>query len=215
VKLLMAVLAVGLMACGSDSPTAPTPTPPLVPSDAPRLTGVVLDDRGAPIAGATVSAALGSSDETDEQGRFFVTTNAPDGVYFGLDVYKPGYEGRHHTYVRGPTEVITLHDVIRLPVGESVRVTIGPNDPVGGELEYRYRIVRIVSSTPTHLDVSVASDDGAAPDWMFNRGPCCPSPPSVVASIEDVGAELVAYLRVPWWPLVSRTYTVTTSRMGR
>jgi hypothetical protein len=173
---------------------------------------VVLDDRGAPIAGVSVFAPTGTADETDEKGLFYVTSNAPAGAYFGLTVYKAGYEPQNLS-IRGPTEVITLHDIVRLPVGESIRVVVGPNESVDPDWEYHYRRIRVVSSAPTTVELSVAAADGRTPDWVLHdRGTCCPSPPSVVTSIDDVGAELFVTLRSPF--SVSRTYTLTTKRLG-
>jgi hypothetical protein len=171
----------------------------------------VLDDRGAPIAGVSVNAPTGTADETDQNGLFHVTSNAPPGAYFGLTVYKPGYE-LQNLFVRGPTEVLTLHDIVRLPVGESIRVTVDSTESVDPELTYHYRRIRVISSTPTGVELSVTAADGGTPDWVLHQGPCCPSPPSIVTSIDDVGAELVVQFNVPF--LGSRTYTLTTRRLG-
>jgi hypothetical protein len=175
---------------------------------------VVLDDRGAPIAGASVFAPTGTADETDDRGLFYVTSTAPYGAYFGLSVYKTGYEPQN-LFVRGPTEVVTLHDIVRLPVGESIRITMGANESVDPDVEYRYRRVRIVSSTPTAVELSVTAADGGTPDWELEKGPCCPSPPTVVTSIDDVGVELVAWFRDSFWNPVHRTYTLSTRRVGQ
>ena len=183
-------LAVSLLACGSEYPTAPIPPSSTLSSPAPtpqepppRLTGVVQDDRGAPIAGVVVHANLGTDDETDDQGRFEVTTSAPAGVYFGVQIRKTGYE-YISTFLQGPTAIITLHDFIRLPAGESLRLTISPYDSVGppGDVEYRFRSIRVVSQTPTGVELRVVADDGGAVDWFCYAGPPgCPPSSNVTA----------------------------------
>ena len=129
-KSLVAVgLAVGLVGCGSTSPTAPTavqssasvpdptpsptpsPTPTPTPTPTPKvnlITGVVQDALGRPVVDVKVSAGAGSSDDTDAEGRFAVTTSAPIGASVHFTVYKEGYKYKE-LFVTGPTVVITLY----------------------------------------------------------------------------------------------------------
>jgi hypothetical protein len=153
-----------------------------------RLTGIVLDDRGAPITGVRVSAPSGKADETT------------------------GYEPQNLA-VRGPTEVIKLHDLVGLPVGESIRFTVGPIESVDLDWEYHYRRIRVASTTPTGVELSVTAADGNSPRWWLPPGLCCESPPSVVTSIDDVGTALVMYFYSPFG--IARTYTLTTRRLGQ
>jgi hypothetical protein len=214
IKLIVAVgAAIGVTACGGQSPTVPlasttmTSSSPFSPA-APRLTGIVQDDRGAPIAAATVYAYLGSTVQTDSQGLFYMPINAPGGASFGLVVSKEGYEPQPHLWVSGPTEIITLHDVIRLPVGESIRLTVGPKESADPDLEYHYRAIRVVSSSPVQLELRVVAADGAPPDWWVHEGPCCPTPSTLVKSM---GTELPVGFKSPFG--ASRTYTLTTTKL--
>lgn len=214
IKLIAAVaMSVGLGACGSQSPTVPvastttTASGPFSPL-APRLTGLVQDDRGAPISGATVYAFLGSNVETDSQGRFYMPINAPDGAFFAVEVSKQGYEPQWHLWVSGPTEILTLHDLIRLPVGDSIRLTVGPKDSTDPDIEYQTRTLKVVSSSPVQVELRVATADGAPPDWYVHEGPCCPTPSTVVKSM---GTELPIEFYSP--VRQSRTYTLTTRKI--
>jgi hypothetical protein len=73
-----------------------------------RITGVVQDALGRPVGDVKVSAGAGSSDDTDAEGRFAVTTNAPIGASVHFTVYKEGYKYKE-LFVTGPTVVITLY----------------------------------------------------------------------------------------------------------
>jgi hypothetical protein len=214
IKLIAVVgVTIELAACGGESPTVPvasattTSSSPFSPL-APRLTGIVQDDRGAPVAAATVYAFLGSTVQTDSQGRFYMPINAPDRASFGLEVFKDGYEAQPHLWVSGPTEIVTLHDIVRLPVGESIRLTIGPKESTDPDLEYQYRTIRVVSNTSAQVELRVVAADGAPPDWWVHEGPCCPTPSTVVKSM---GTELPIGFKSPF--RVSRTYTLTTRKL--
>ncbi len=134
--------------------------------------------------------------------------NAPDKAFFGLEASKEGYEPQWHMWVSGPTEIVTLHDLIRLPLGNSIRLTVGPNDSTDPDIEYQSRTIRVVSSAPAQVELQVVAADGGTPDWYVHEGPCCPAPSTVVKSM---GTELPIGFRSPFRE--SRTYTLTTRKL--
>ena len=122
-------LAIAVAAC--DTPVTPTPgNPPSPPPPAPqtdrRVTGVVRDIQGQPIAGALVRSFAGTVFSGDD-GRYDVSIGSA--TVASLSASKTGYESTDQ-YVSGDAKDLVLHEIVRISVGESINVTVGLNDSI-------------------------------------------------------------------------------------
>ena len=177
-----------------------------------HLTGVVRDGRGNPVAGATVTAFQGGSAVSNAAGEFEITFLRTS----GLQVTKPGYEptwGGGIHFQTGHWNPV-LHEVIRIPVGGSVQMTVTPDDAIRSYRDdffdgnYRARIVRIDVRARMRVQLQLAADDGGHAVLCIQNSACYESFP--VAIPADAGAEMVAELMNGPYPKTSRTFTLTT-----
>ena len=187
-SLVVACLALAVVAGdeGSSAPATPAGH---------RITGMVHDDEGIPVAGAAVTVYPGPHHVvTDATGRFEVTQAQPDTIE--VFVAKPGYEPIWR-FFSAPAIDIVLHDIVRIAVGQSTRVTIGPTDGVGGaDNEYLIRVVRVTGNARVPVVGVIADDNGPVNYWI------------------RAGTELEVEIRIPWNAASSRTFTVITAAMG-
>ena len=207
-------LASACVGCGSDNLSpAPAPSASAAPSSAAAITGVVRDDRGAPIAGATVWAAPGQVTVlSDANGKFSTPIGSNPGRWVWVFASKPGYEpDAQQISVR--TSDLTLHDLITVAAGESVRVTVRPNDPnlwiidkALREFDYRIRIVRLSAAVTSRVTVRLVADDGG-PAELVVRGQ--EENPGVVTM--SAGSEVELEIRVIAGS-PSRTFTLISTR---
>lgn len=207
-------LALVPIACDQRLPTAPYQPTTASTSKVAQLFNVVHDDGGNPIAGATLSFWPAGVTLSDEAGRFQFT-----GYTEWVTASKSGYESDEKS-VDGLTVELTLHDIIRVSVGQSVRLTIGPGDAPGGmpAVPYRTRIVHLVSNETVTVQIQVLADDNAPAEYWIKHN-CgssridepCPirSAPSTFRI--EAGAELQMRIQTPN-VLGARTFTVTMSR---
>jgi hypothetical protein len=193
-----ATLALALIACNQRLPVAPTQSSGA--ANAPQLLqppNIVRDDRGSPIAGATVSFwPPADTVTTNEAGRF----PSPGGYVEMAFASKPGYES-DRKYFDGPAVEMTLHDTIRVSVGQSARLTIGPFDaPGGGPPEpYRTRIVRVLSSSTVTAQIHVTDDANAPAEYLIqdNCGDFCPIRSGLSTFRLEGGTEYQLRIRTP------------------
>jgi hypothetical protein len=206
-----ATLALGLIACNQRLPAGPAQSSGA--ANAPQLlqpSNIVRDDRGNPIAGATV-AFWPPSDvvTTNEAGRF----PSPGGYTEMAFAYKAGYES-DRKYFDGPAVELTLHDVIRVAVGQSARLTLGPLDAPGGwpPEPYRTRIVHVVSPATVTAQIRVTDDANAPAEYLIqdNCGDLCPTRSGLSTFRLEAGAEYQLRIRTPN-ANGDRTFTVAVS----
>jgi hypothetical protein len=209
---VVACLALVPIACDQQLPTAPYQSTTASTSGVAQWSNVVRDDRGNPITGATinfwpnVSVLL-----SNEAGRFPL----PDGYVEMVFASKTGYES-DQKYLDAPTIELTLHDIIRVSVGQSARLTIGPWDAPGGmpPEPYRTRVVRVVSNETVTAQIQVIADDnGPAEYWIQdNCGDRCLIRSALSTFRIAAGAEHQMRIRTPN-SLGDRTFTVAMSRL--
>lgn len=205
-------LAIAVAAC--DTPVTPTPgnppppSPP-VPQVERRVTGVVRDIQGQPIAGALVRSFAGTVFSGDD-GRYDVSIGSA--IVPPLSASKTGYESTDQ-YVSGDTKDLVLHEIVRISVGESINVTVGLNDSIWETVfdEYRSRIVRILSDADTRVDLHLVDASGGPGQMVLPPAACCVAQ-STVNLIR--GIDHLVRIVVPWTTPGDRTFTLRTSRAG-
>lgn len=215
-------LALVAFACDERSPVAPEaqPMPGTSAPSARTITGVVRDERGVPIQGATVwTHARWAPVLSDAEGRFTAPVTDGAGAWVWIFARKAGYEDDSQE-INVSARDLTLPDIVTMPVGGSARVTVGPNAPWiyvftgGSELNYRIRVVRVTAAKASTVDLRLVADDGVATDFWVRRG-CCVVAPGVMNMA--AGSELEVEIRVPAGPFeaVSRTFTFTAAASQR
>ena len=246
--LFLATLVL-IIACDGRSPTTPTPSTPVPtnpqpPSPPPQpairleMNGMVTDEEGAPISGATVTALVdpytGPSVVTDGSGRYsiqFVSTRGANGGPPGTEsavamalVEAAGYEW-YMRYVVAPTEEVRenfrLLRIRRIAAGQSAAVTVTPEDRVcGGDWspgrETICAAIRVVSPTDGILTVQALPSDGgpalASLEVFTSTSGGTGNPVSIPVF---AGTEYQAVLALPWGLTASRSFVVETSVSAR
>src|SRR4030095_15851559 len=113
---------------------------------------------GAPVAGATVYAMPpGVPVLSDADGKF-VAPAVGGMIWIYAD--KAGYESDSQETI-APTRDLTLRDILKIPVGGSVRVTVGQNDPwiyvwdptAWAERNYRIRVVHVTANARSRVEL--------------------------------------------------------------
>src|SRR5262245_26265733 len=136
--IVFCLLLVG--ACDSSptlatTPTPPTNTSPLDPANQVRVTGRVTDERGIPIAGASLSVfvypggtfpGVTVSTVTDGGGSYELSGAFGSRWGFALSATRDGYETNSQWVPSGaePVQKFRLGDVVRITTGEGRRVVV-------------------------------------------------------------------------------------------
>jgi hypothetical protein len=150
---------------------------------------------------------------TNEAGQFELPLLVQNAQAVPVSASKNGYEPDFQ-YSTGSSRDLTLHDILRIPVGESVRVTIGPNDAYVEDEEgagYRKRVVRVMASEAMTVYFRLAGDETRSASIISVRDTQLLYPPRVHVT----GAiELAVEVGIPWLSLAgrNRTFTLSTSR---
>jgi hypothetical protein len=172
---LVPVIAIAALSCRNSSPTLPTPPPPTestipfptLPGPT-RIAGLVRDTGNGTVPGATLTFNTFRGPvmaTTDAAGSFAVTVEPWVG---GLDVLseKPGYERSNRWIAVNAKEVahdLRLHPIVRVAAGDSLGLSIRPDDPSCGlDLEFLCRTVRIQSPIAGRLRAEVVPDRAGA-----------------------------------------------------
>jgi hypothetical protein len=196
-----------LVGCNQFSPAGPQSQPAALVAPTGRQ-GSVRDSSGAPVAGAEIRFWPENGRLLTNEAGLFPITGYVETIYAS----KPGYEPA--TAWDDLEVTLTLHDIIRIPVGQSARLTIGPRDSVGGiGLRSRVRTVRLIPSETTLTEIEVLADDnGPVEFWLQdNCGDVCPHRTQLTTSTLQGGKEFQLFLAVPENTTLSRTFTVKTS----
>jgi carboxypeptidase family protein len=232
------VVCLGFMAssCSDPPPTAlpaaPTPitsavTPP-TPPPVSSITGVVTDESGNPITGATVTAHLRDMPVralTNSQGEYGIDVPQPNYLIFAVTAERVGYE-RNEQVVRRPEGAglgpviknFRLYPVDSFVAGASRRLTITSNDSlcavldVGGTDHHWFcRTFRVQAVDAGTLVLEVVPDGPAGTGELWTHPApyyrCCGPRHSfsVPAGTEAQVTVMTALERVP------QTFTLNTS----
>jgi len=225
-RLLFTVLmlAIPLIACDGN-PVQPTALPrtgtgfsPSSPESSPppavTITGRVVDERGNGVASATV-VTFGTGNtraQTDGDGRYSMDVPRSSGI-FDARVDHPGYE-RHERYLSLVTtpQDFMLRDIIRMVPGESLQLSVTPEDSLYGfDLEFRRRTVRVTAPANMRVEFEAIPDDplffagiafGVMPTY-----PCCSSRHTVTL---PAGQEVSVHGLMGWGAARPQTFTLTS-----
>lgn len=221
---LGAMILLPLSACGHSAvaPAAPSPVVvPAVPMRVLHLSGVATDDDGHPVPQVTVKVytsvtnfAYGSvlSTSTDSLGIYSIDFLSTPGVAVTTD--KSGYESDEHDGVVFTNDIgvqnLHVYRILQLTAGDSVTVTVLPNDPqCGFDDEWICRTVRVAS--PASGATVAATTDGLATSALEVLTPnnfCCV--PLQQVSLPG-GVDAIIQIVMPWTTTVAQTYEITTS----
>jgi hypothetical protein len=144
---VVACLALATGACDARSPVAPVSrsvTAPPVPM------GIIRDGEGTPIAGATVEFWPPGISQlvTNDAGQFPL----PSGYVETIQASKTGYEASWDFFKSD----LKLHAILRIAAGQSARVTIRPDDSLGGIGQLRrVRRIRVFSNGDRIVHIAV------------------------------------------------------------
>jgi hypothetical protein len=179
--VLASILVVEAAACGrmQPAPTAPS-APPAAVTSAPagatsapvvspatpfelHVTGVVREDGDVPVAGATISNGV-EKVVTDARGSYEMTIRRDTGSQLHFDVSKDGYESTVVYVIPGATSNATknirLYSIRRVIVGDSVHLSLSPDDRMCGlENEFLCRRVHVMSPVNGTVTVTTKADD--------------------------------------------------------
>ena len=184
VKRLVVVFGLLLVGGCESPPSVPTPsTSP--PANAPppatiRVTGRVTDERGMPIAGASISLFQQPSAVTNTDGSYELSA-AGSSSGLALFATREGYE-RNYQWVPAAESVrnFRLRAVRRMTSGEALTLVVDADDTLYGAAEqYRARRVHVVAQQTGNLVVDGSSSTTGRPVWLsdndFEYFPCCPA----------------------------------------
>ncbi len=174
---LVCCLCLAVAACDAGPERrSPLPQPsPVVPSPplpgVSRVTGVVVEPGGQPVAGAVITRLYGglpATTVTGPTGSYELTLDAQPPEVVRLTAEKDGFEPSvFYVAADGRAEVrrdLNLHRILRLAAGESVQLSISQSDSLcgAGATEGGYdpnarpcRRLRVVSSSEGRLDIWV------------------------------------------------------------
>jgi hypothetical protein len=169
----MSAPAIGLALLAVNCDSAPTaPTRLQAPGAPPRaLTGTVVDSSGQPVAGATIIPVAQSWTDTA------AVTSDPAGLYMfplrpgvagsvEIRIEKDGFEPSLKVVSLDRAEdvvaTLRLHPVMRISVGDTVRLSIDAEDPVCSYQGY-WPCRRIRVTAPTTGDATISAQDAQAP----------------------------------------------------
>jgi hypothetical protein len=181
--VVLCLLLIGACDSPPTASTLPTsPTPGNTPAAGTRVIGSVTDERGVPIAGASISLAPQTVGTVTNPDGFYELSGAFGSSYgFPLLATREGYEPNYQ-WVPFATEAVRnfrLRAVIRVSAGEGLSVSVDADDTLYGSSEqYRARRVRVVALGTGGLVVEGFSSTGRRvllSDHVFEYSPCCPT----------------------------------------
>jgi hypothetical protein len=222
------VLAAAAFACTDRSralPTVPSRTDSVPPAPSPpvpgatHIVGLVLDTLGAriPDAALTFDTFRGRVTATSDAAGSFDVTVEPFVNGLGVMLEKPGYERAwRFISVRTGGEVVhnlRLHPLVRVAAGDSLRLSIRPDDPsCGFDDEFLCRTVRITAAASGRLTAEIVPDRAEAQLALAVSGDLFPRPTAsrlflTVSANSETRVDVVVW----WETAVQVPFTLKTS----
>jgi hypothetical protein len=219
--------------CGSDTPRTPTApeaprtttSVPAPPSASLRLTGVVTDDEGRSVSGASVTVHPSGgnvvSTTTDMTGAYTVEFDTRANAVFStgfLVVSQPGYE-QYSRYLNLAAngqiaQNLHLHRLTRIAAGAVTSIVVAPADSSCGlSDEWVCRTVRVTTAAPGTLTLTLASDPPTRQVRFCVSEASVPfqCDPSSLAFRVSAGAEVIVELDLVWTATQDERLTLSTS----
>ena len=223
VKRLVVVFGLLLVGACDAPPTIPTlpPTPPPANTSPPgthaRVTGRVTDERGMPIAGASVSSIPQAvSTLTNADGFYELSGPFASPYGFGVHATREGYDSNYQ-WVPSAAEAVQnfrLRGVVRIATGEGLTVTVDSDDTLYGSAEQYYaRRVRVVAQGTGNLVVDGSSSTG----HLFDSRIVPMALPVLSVRLElavKTGQEVMVYV-LTYWKDVPSEFSITTRLESR
>ena len=216
VKRLVVVFGLLLAGACDSAPTIPTPPPSastLLPGNHARATGRVTDERGMPVAGASISTYPDAVSTLTNADGFYELSGAFGSPYgFGLRATGEGSEPNYQ-WLPAAAEAVQnfrLRHVVRISSGERFSVVVDSDDTLYGSSEqYRARRVRVVALGTGNLVLDGSSSTGhpvRLSDRDVEAYPCCPTRLDfAVRTGQEVTVHVLTY-----FPDVPAEFSVTT-----
>jgi hypothetical protein len=223
------LLLMSVSACGSNqSPSAPSSTPSPAPAPIQRptstfhLTGIVTDDDGRPVTGASVRILNTSVSSTTDGSGFYsldLVTDAGHGIGW-VKVNSVGHDPSYDLIPASSSQNISqnmhVYRIRRITAGESTVLTVATGDTACGDNDqFICRTAHIVAPFDGRMTIEAVPTASAVSAGLeiiiVGRGSvshCCPLTTSVQVT---AGAEVVANVGMSGASTVSQSFVLNTS----
>jgi hypothetical protein len=204
------------------SPTAastPSATPPTTTF---HVTGIVSEDEGNPVAGATVTILNPpAAGMTDGSGFYSLDIKSMGNIGAGsivgwVSVASAGHDSSYNYLMpasgsQNILQNVHVYRIKRITVGESTSLTVVLGDSACGDSEeFVCRTVHIVAPTDGVMTIEAVPTPSAANAGLqiVGRGQCC----SLTAAVSvAAGTEVIANIGMWWTSTASQSFVVNTS----
>ena len=204
--------------CAIEDRLGSSARPPTLPGTT-HIVGLVLDTLGAriPDAALTFDTFRGRVTATSDAAGSFDVTVEPFVNGLGVMLEKPGYERAwRFISVRTGGEVVhnlRLHPLVRVAAGDSLRLSIRPDDPsCGFDDEFLCRTVRITAAAAGRLTAEIVPDRAEPQLALAVSGDLFPRPTAsrlflTVSANSETRVDVVVW----WETAVQVPFTLKTS----
>jgi Carboxypeptidase regulatory-like domain len=215
----LAVAGLCAAGCGGSRaapPTGPTAGAPVAPTTQGHLKGFVVDDGGAPVAGATVvTYGYGTQTSAISDDAGFYDIEFMNGAPTEAAATKDGFERTlryvNPTSLAGP-QTLRLYRIERITAGANRTVMVAVDDPICGlEDEWTCRTIRVVAPRAGTMHIELTAKTAPAAFGLavgMVNYPCCARSASVAMKAGD---EISALILLAWTSPVSVEFTLATS----
>ncbi len=229
------LLLISASACGgngsptaSSAPATPSPAPILRPTSTFHVTGIVTDDDGSPVTGATVTiqpwiyggVVPSVSGMTDGRAFYSIDFDANRDAAGGVAYVKGESSGHDPSYYylippsasQNASQNLHLYRIKRITAGESTALTVLPGDTSCGDSDqFVCRTVHIVAPTDGTMTINAVPTPSAANAGLEISAPsyrCCGGTTSIPVT---AGAEVIANVGMWGNSTASQSFVLNTS----